>query len=175
MSDYRPIAAILGVLGFLLSLYNLWYSKRAPVRESQSAKRLILKAKLHSLDFYRLNHVLDVLSNTIPSHRIKDELQEIRQYVLMSKDEFIAPTPDQLAAFISVIDQTLNDWDAATGTPQTDAVLRVDGDKDSREVLKRDFEKLRGRIRCIVTGINRIEQKPTCERKQKRPFQELLW
>jgi hypothetical protein len=174
MSDYTPITATIGVLAFVLSLYNLWYSHREPVRKNQSATRLKLKETLHSLDFYRLDGVLGTLNNAVPSQRIKDELQSIKQYILMSKDEFIAPTPAQLAAFVGMIDQTLNDWDAATGTPQTDAVFRADGDKESREVLKRDFEQLRQRIRCIVNGINRIEKSALSERQQKWQFKAPL-
>lgn len=174
MSDVTPIIATIGVLGFLLSIYNLWYARREPVRKNQSPKRLKLKETLHSLDFYKLDKVLGTLDNTIPSDRIKHELLDIKQYLQLSKDEFIAPTPDQLAGFVATIDQTLKDWDAATGTPQTDAIFRADGDKESREVLKRDFELLRRRIRYIVNGINRIEKSAMGERRQKREFRALV-
>jgi hypothetical protein len=170
-SDY--VTAIISSLALVVSVYAVWFSRREPVRDSQSKIRKALKDTLHSLDFYRLDKAISTLGNTIPSSRYKEELLGIKQYLEMSMNEFIAPTPKQLKAFVGTIDKTLADWDKATGTPQTDAILRADGDKPSRELLQRDFELLRRDIRCIVDGINKINKSALVVGGQKRVFKEL--
>lgn len=170
---WTVIATITGLGGLALGLRNYRHMRHAPVRDKQAKVRSNLKQTLQLVDYHQLEKTINQLETRMPSPQIDDELRGLREYLLLHKDEFIAPTPDHLLALVETVDTTLADHDAARHLPIDDAILTPDGDAASRQRLQEDFALLRRQVRCIVDGINEIDKNAFSVRRQKDLFKML--
>ncbi len=167
------IATLTGVAGLALSLRNYRHMRHAPVRDNQAKIRSNLRQTLRLTDYHLLEKTINQLESRLPSDHIRGELIGLREYLVLHKDEFIAPTPKQIDTLVGTVDATLADYDAATRSPTDDSVFTPDGDKASRQRLIEDFALLRKQVRCIVNGINEIDKNAFSVRRQTALFKEL--
>ncbi|MCV7343792.1 hypothetical protein [Mycolicibacterium rhodesiae] len=167
------IATLTGVAGLTLSLRNYRHMKHAPVRDNQMKIRGNLRQTLLLTDYHHLEKALNQLESRLPSDRIKDELSSLREYLILRKDEFIAPTHEQISALVATIDTAISHYEAATGVPTDDSIFAPDGDKPARQQLKADLSLLRTQVRCIISGINEIDKNAFGIRRQIALFKEL--
>jgi hypothetical protein len=124
------------------------------------------------VDQHHLEKALNQLESGMPSQSGKEQLENLIQFVAPSKDDFIAPTPEQIDAFLTSVREAVAEWDDILQPPGSDRIF-VDGDAEGRQLLKDRLHKVRSDIQCIVDGVTAIEKKPHGARKQKRRFNAL--
>lgn len=131
-----------------------------------------LKKALRLMDEHHLEKSLNQVRSRMPSQSGKEQLENLIELLRPHVNDYIAPTPAQIRAFLADIRAAVDEWDDILQPPGSDQIF-VDGDRDRRERLAARLEQVRSDTRCIVDGITQIEKKPFGTRKQQRLFSAL--
>ncbi|ORW60113.1 hypothetical protein AWC20_09230 [Mycobacterium parmense] len=93
------ISAAISLGALVLGLRNYLFTKYADVRKSQQQLRSELKDRLRPAKA-RLEKALNQLTSRMPSDSIVDCLRDLRSYLRLEGDAFLAPSPRQLESLI---------------------------------------------------------------------------
>lgn len=167
------VATTLSVIAIAFTARNYWWTRYAAVRENQAKLRADLKDRLHPFDFWRLEKTLNQLHSRSPSTSIEEDLRKLGEYISFHKDEFVAPTPDQLQILADTIETTRRMYDATRQPPTSDRVLDAAYEANEREELTKQFKRLRAEVRVVLLGLTQIQKKVLSTRQQIRLFKEL--
>ncbi len=169
---FTVIATMSGLAGLGLSLRNYWLLRYKPVHERQMQLQTGLKKVLRLMDEHHLAKSLNQVGSRMPSKSGKEQLENLIEFLRPHVNDYIAPTPAQIHAFLADIRVAVDEWDNILQPPSSDQIF-VDGDREGRERLAALLETVRSDTRCIVDGITQIEKKPLGTRKQQRLFSAL--
>lgn len=169
---FTVVATISGLTGLGLSLRNYWLLRYKPIHERQTQLQTGLKKALRLVDEHHLEKALNQVRSQMPSQSGKEQLENLIEFLRPHVNDYIAPTPEQIRAFLVDIRAAVDEWDNILQPPGSDQIF-VDGDREGRERLAARLEKVRSDTRCIVDGITQIEKKPLGTRKQQRLFSAL--
>lgn len=169
---FTAIATISGLAGLGLSLRNYWLLRYKPVHERQAQLQAGLKKALRVMDEHHLRKALDQVRSQMPSQSGKEQLENLIEFLRPHVNDYIAPTPEQISAFLIDVRAAVDEWENILQPPGSDQIF-VDGDREGRERLAARLETVRDDIRCLIDGITQIEKKPLGTSKQQRLFNAL--
>lgn len=173
MLVFSVTGLVISLISILITVRNYWWTRYAAVRENQANLRADLKNHLHPFDYWRIEKTLNQLRERPPSTDIEEDLRKLGEYISFHKDEFVAPTPQQLQTLADTIETTRRAYDATRQPPRDDRIFNAEYEASQRQELTRQFERLRGEMRCVVAGLNQIQKKVLSTRQQVRLFNEL--
>jgi hypothetical protein len=173
MLIFSVTGLVISVISIVITVRNYWWTRYASVRENQARLRFELRERLHPFDHWRIEKTLNQLRERSPSTSIEEDLRDLRDYISFHKDEFVAPTPDQLQTLADTIETTRRTYDATRQPPADDRTFDAEFDANQRKELTKQFERLRGQVRCVVAGLNGIQKKVLSTRKQIGLFKAL--
>jgi hypothetical protein len=173
MWEFSGVATTLSVIAIVFTWRNYVWTRYASVRENQARIRADLKDLLHPFDYWRIEKTLNQLQSRHPSISIQEDLRKLGDYVSFHKDEFVAPTPNQLQTLADSIETTRRMYDATRAVPTDDRVFDGDYQHNQRRELAKQFERLRAEVRCVVSGLNRIQREVLSTRRQIKLFARL--
>lgn len=173
MWDFSVVATILSLIAIVFTWRNYVWTRYGGVRENQARIRGDLKDLLHPFDYWRIEKTLNQLQSRDPSSSIEEDLRKLGEYISFHKDEFVAPTPNQLQSLADSIDTTRRMYDATRAVPTDDRVFDADYQRSQRRELAKQFERLRVEVRCVVSGLNTIQKEVLSTRRQINLFAQL--
>jgi hypothetical protein len=173
MLTFSVIGLVISVVSIVITVRNYWWTRYASVRENQARLRFELKERLHPFDYWRIEKTLNQLRDRNPSTSIEEDLRNLRDHISFHKDEFVAPTPNQLQSLADTIETTRRAYDATRQPPTDDRIFDAEHEANQRKELIKQFERLRGEVRCVVAGLNEIQKKVLSTRKQIGLFKAL--
>lgn len=166
------ISAAISLGALVLGFRNYWFTKYADVRKSQQQLRSELKDRLRPAKA-RLEKALNQLTSRMPSDSIVDCLRDLRSYLRLEGDAFLAPSPRQLESLIDSIDAALEKWEEVRRPPTDDSVFRVDVEADMRAEVSDRLQRLQRQINCVLAGLRKIDKNALLTRQQVKLFEEL--
>jgi hypothetical protein len=122
MWAFTVIATISGLAGFGLSLRNYWLLRYKPIHERQTQLQGGLKKALRVVDQHHLEKTLNQLESGMPSQSGKEQLENLIQFVAPNKNDFIAPTPEQIDTFLASVQEAVTEWDHVLQPPGSDQI-----------------------------------------------------
>lgn len=158
---YTLIGTVLGILGFFLSLYNLWRSHREPVRSLQRDRRKFLKQYCDAL-YHNTKAGEDGLARRQwPSDTMMDQLTAAKDGFEKLSKELVVPTPDYL---LGLRDRVVAAEQAIEShiIPADDSVF----DGVIPEVVQTTLAQLNRDLENTMDGLRRIEQGALLYRRQ---------
>ncbi|MDQ1716499.1 MAG: hypothetical protein QOE89_452 [Pseudonocardiales bacterium] len=158
MLTFSVIGLVISVVSIVITVRNYWWTRYASVRENQARLRFELKERLHPFDYWRIEKTLNQLRDRNPSTSIEEDLRNLRDHISFHKDEFVAPTPNQLQSLADTIETTRRAYDATRQPPTDDRIFDAEHEANQRKELIKQFERLRGEMRCVVAGLNEIQK-----------------
>lgn len=162
---YTLIATVLGGLGTGLSIYSIWYTRQAPVRERQDKLRSTLKKTLQLMDeaqFFGMS--MRVMNGEMPTELHFEQVTSFYKILCRDKDDYIAPAPEDMQRLIDKVD--------AVGKALL--FLREDPSRDNGLLdLNLLVTSMRNEMAFLVDGLTELEKKPYTTGKQKRQFKQL--
>jgi hypothetical protein len=78
-----------------------------------------------------------------------------------------------LQTLADTIETTRRAYDATRQPPADDRIFDAEYEANQRKELTKQFERLRGEVRCVVAGLNEIQKKGLSTRKQIGLFRAL--
>jgi hypothetical protein len=170
---FTVIATISGLAGFGLSLRNYWLLRYKPIHERQAKLQEGLKKMLTIVNEHHFSKAVNQLrSNQMPSQQGKEQLENLIEFLRPHVNDYIAPTPPQVAAYLATVRAAVEEWDYVLTPPGSDRIF-VDGDADGRARLLARLEKVQDDTQTVIDGITTIQKKPLGTRKQQRLFSAL--
>lgn len=164
--------AIVGTpIGVTFAFRSYQYNKSAPVRQRQEKLRDDLKLRLTQQN--RLTQAIKNLDKDLPSSLVNEDLSDLRMCLKMMKDQFNAPTPEQLGVFVQSLDEALQAMAVAQHVPLNDEAFNPNVQEIKGNVLRPALVKVEDQLKVLLTGLTEIEKKPMSVRKQKKLFREL--
>lgn len=167
------VATILSVIAIVFTWRNYVWTRYASVRENQAKLRGDLKDLLQPFDYWRIEKTLNQLETRPPSLNIEDDMLKVWEYLSYHKDEFVAPTPNQLQTLAATIETTRRMFKVFTGPPTDDRIFDEDYAKAQRQQLAKQFKRLRSDVRCVISGLNTIQKQVLSPRRQTKLFAAL--
>lgn len=158
--------------GFRVGL-DLWKASRArwePIRAAQWVKQQNLRDRLHNVEHHVTTAREELISRPLPDEQVRAVLLDLQRFLLRHKDEFIAPTPEQLERLASTVKDALLTWEESEQTPLDDSILTEEGELRERGWLSDDLLAVSQQVRFMIDHINLVERKPMGLRKQARLF-----
>ncbi|MCF6388079.1 hypothetical protein L2K20_13945 [Mycobacterium sp. MBM] len=157
---YTLIATVLGSVGTGLSVYNVWYSRREPVRRKQAELRAALDDRLDHIAA-TMDKPRRLLETRVSAQNLGPELMHEADQLDKLARLLLAPTPDEVGTISRQLRAVAVLWD---GLPDGDALADVRlNAKGQMDVAVRAIEAAR-------TGLLKIEQGAL---RHKRQFKEL--
>lgn len=173
MSIFTVIATVSGLGGLALGIRNYWLLRYRPVHERQTQLQTNVKKALRLVNQHHFRVAVQQLeANQMPSQSGKEQLENLAEMLRPHVNDYIAPTPEQIAAYIATVQAAVDEWNNVLQPPGSDRIF-VDGDADGRARLLARVKRVYDDTNCIVDGITTIEKKPLGTRKQQKLFKAL--
>jgi hypothetical protein len=170
---FTVIATVSGLGGLALGIRNYWLLRYKPVHERQTQLQTNLKKTLRLVNQHHFRVAVQQLeASQMPSQSGKEQLESLVEMLRPHVNDYIAPTPDQIAAYIATVQAAANEWNNVLQPPGADRIF-VDGDADGRARLLARLKQVYDDTNCIVDGITTIEKKPLSARRQQKLFNAL--
>lgn len=158
---YTLMGTILGVLGFFISLYNLWRSHREPVRTLQRDRRKFLKQYCEALYHNTKAGEAQVARGRWPSETMMDQLTAAKDGFENLSKELVVPTSDYLLGLrdrVVTVEQEIESHIIPTDDSVFDGVIP--------EVVQTALAQLNRDLESTMDGLRRIEQGALLYRRQ---------
>jgi hypothetical protein len=129
---FTVVATISGLGGLGLSLRNYWLLRYKPIHERQAKLQEGLKKTLAMMNEHHFSKAVNQLrANQMPSQQKKEQLENLIELLSPQVNDYIAPTPPQIAAYLATVRAAVDEWENVLTPPGSDQIF-VDGDAEGR-------------------------------------------
>lgn len=159
---YSLIGSILGTFAFFISIYNSWYARRAPVRDSQQKLRSGLKKNLLLMREHQVRTVLQGIdeSGMLPdAHSTYEEMKALSQMLTLGRHDYIVPTSEDF-------DRLIGKVDAAKRSVIFPADDGLQGSHITHTSVHKKFADLDDEMTRFINGLTKIEKGALFHKRQ---------